>query len=79
VNIHTPKVTIKQPDGVHYMIQTHFYSRGQAQEYIDILIYRSEAYIAQKRRGEHAAPLMTIEQLEIQLGNIKKFEILDVV
>lgn len=76
VMMHLPKVKIKQPDGVNYMIQTHFYSKRDAQEYINMLISKSNTYISQKRNGKFVAPLMTIEQLEIQLENIRLFEII---
>lgn len=73
MSLHQPKVKIIQPEGIKYMIQEWHYSEEQAQEYINMLIEKSEAYIAKKKRGIRAAPLMTIEQLEIQLENIKSF------
>jgi hypothetical protein len=74
-NLHDPKVKIIQPVGINYMIQKWHYTREYAQEYIDMLISKSEDYISKKRRGLHVAPLMTVEQLETQLVNIKNFKI----
>lgn len=79
MNIHQPKVRIRQPNGIRYMIQEYHYSKNGAQDYIDMLIEKSEIYIARKRRGEFVAPLMTLEQLETQLLNIKQFEVVDYV
>lgn len=64
-------------DGTTYMIQTHFYSKQDAQGYIDSLIEQSEKYIAQKLAGKRVAPLMTVEKLQLQLENIKKFKIVE--
>lgn len=75
MSIHQSKVKIIQPEGIKYMIQEWHYSEEQAQEYIDMLIEKSEIYIDKKKRGIRAAPLMTIEQLEIQLENIRRFVI----
>ena len=77
MNIHVPKVKIKQPDGIKYMIQEYHYSKDLAQEYIDMLISKSLVYIERKKKGEPVATLMTVEKLEVQLNNIKKFEILE--
>lgn len=77
-SLHTPRVKIKQPDGIKYLIQTYFYRESDAQEYIDMLISKSEEYINLKRSGKRVAPLMTLAQLEAQLVNIKKFEIVGV-
>lgn len=73
MSLHKPRVKIIQPEGINYMIQEYHYSEEQAQEYIDMLIEKSEAYIAKKKRGVFTAPLMTIEELEIQIENIKRF------
>lgn len=75
MSLHQPKVKIIQPQGIKYMIQEYHYSLDQAQAYIDMLIEKSEAYIDKKKRGIRAAPLMTIEQLETQLENIRRFVI----
>lgn len=77
-NIHQPKVQIQQPDGIKYMIQTHHYTEYQAQEYIDMLIEKTETYILKKNNGQRVAPLMTISQLEELLSNIKQFKIITV-
>jgi len=71
-------VKILQPPGVRYLIQEGHYSQRDAQEYIDLLISQSERYISLKLMGKRVAPLMTIEQLEAQLENIKKFVIIEV-
>lgn len=75
MSIHQPKVKIIQPEGIKYMIQEYHYNEDQARSYIDMLIEKSEIYIDKKKRGIRTAPLMTLEQLEIQLENIKKFVI----
>lgn len=76
-NLHDPKFKIIQPAGINYMIQKWHYTREYAQEYIDMLIEKSEDYIERKKRGQRCAPLMTVDQLETQLTNIRKFEIID--
>jgi hypothetical protein len=68
---------IIQPDGVNYLIHSAHYSGQYAQEYVDMLIEKMEKYIDLKRAGGRVAPLMTLEQMEIQLGNMKKFEIVE--
>jgi hypothetical protein len=75
MSLHQPKVKIIQPEGIKYMIQEYHYSEEYAQAYIDMLIEKSEMYIEKKKRGIRTAPLMTVEQLEIQLRNIRKFKI----
>lgn len=75
MSLHQPKAKIKQPEGIKYMIQEYHYSKELAQEYIDMLIEKSEVYISKKRRGEKVAQMLTLEQLETQLDNIRKFEI----
>ena len=73
---------IIQPTGIKYLIQDLHYNKGYAQEYIDMLIdmliEKMEEYIELKRSGRRAAPLMTLEQMEVQLANIKKFQIVEV-
>lgn len=78
MSIHQPRVKIKQPDGIKYLIQTYFYHASDAQEYIDMLIAKSEEYINLKRSGKRVAPLMTLAQLEAQLVNIRKFQIVEI-
>ena len=77
MNLHVPTVKIKQPEGINYMIQTHHYSKHYAQDYIDMLICKMERYIDLKRKGMRVAPLMTLEQMETQLENMRKFEIVE--
>lgn len=74
-NIHVPKARIIQPEGIRYMIQEYHYTKEYAHEYIDMLINKMEKYIEMKRRGELIAPLMTLEQMELQLFNMKKFTV----
>ena len=70
-----PLVKIVQPEGIKYMIQEYHYSEDLAQGYIDMLIEQSEECITKKKRGMRVAPLMSLEQLETQLENIRKFVI----
>ena len=42
------RAKIEQPEGIKYMIQDSFYTKAQAQEYIDMLIEKSEDYIEKK-------------------------------
>lgn len=72
------KAWIKQPDGVNYLIQSYHYSAGYAQEYKDMMIEKMETYIYRKKRGDHCAPLMTIGQMEEQLENMKKWEVVEI-
>jgi hypothetical protein len=74
-NLHEPKIKIEQPDGIRYMIQKYHYTHEHAQTYIDMLISKMENYIVRKRKGEFVAPLMTLNQMEIQLDNMRKFKI----
>lgn len=76
--MHNPKVKIIQPEGIKYMIQEYHYSKQYAQDYIDMLIDKSDYYIAAKNAGKLVAPLMTVEQLKNQLDNIKKFKIIEI-
>lgn len=71
------KARIIQPKGIKYLIQDLHYSKHQAQEYVDMLIEKMEGYIQVKRNGGRAAPLMTLEQMETQLENMKKFQIVE--
>lgn len=77
MSLHQPKVKIKQPDGITYMIQEYHYSKELAQEYINMLITRSNIYIKRKTNGEFIASMLSVQQLEEQLRNIKKFEIIN--
>lgn len=70
---------IIQPDNVRYMIQETHWSKGYAEVYINMLISKMENYIELKKQGKRIAPLMTLEQMEIQLGNMKKFTIEEVI
>lgn len=69
---------IIQPDGVNYLIHHLHYNKAYAQEYVDMLIKKMEDYIAKKRMDNRIAPLMTLEQMEIQLENMKKFQVVEV-
>jgi hypothetical protein len=73
MSLHQPRAKIKQPEGIHYMIQEYHYSESDAQDYINMLIEKSEVYISKKGRGEKVAQMLTLEQLETQLENIRKF------
>lgn len=77
MSLHNPRVKIIQPDGIRYMIQEYHYNKYLAQEYIDMLIEKMENYIAKKKRGSFVAPLMTLEQMEVQLEVMRKFKIED--
>jgi hypothetical protein len=68
---------IVQPEGVKYMIQELHYTTEYAQSYIDMLISKMEDYIELKKRGKFIAPLMTLEQMEIQLENMKLFKVVE--
>lgn len=68
---------IIQPAGVNYLIQNLHYSRQHAQEYVNMLISKMERNIDLKRNGCRVAPLMTLEQMETQLENMKKFEVVE--
>jgi hypothetical protein len=75
MSLHQPRAKIKQPEGINYMIQEYHYSESDAKDYINMLIEKSEVYISKKGRGEKVAQMLTLEQLETQLENIRKFEI----
>ena len=77
MNLYQPKFRIVQPTGIRYMIQEFFYNKRQAQDYIEMLIEKSNKYINIKKVGGRAAPLMTIDELEQQLESIKKFKIIE--
>jgi hypothetical protein len=68
---------IIQPANVNYLIRNAHHNKYYAQEYVDMLIEKMERYIELKRAGGRVAPLMTLEQMEIQLENMKKFEIIE--
>ena len=68
---------ITQPQGIHYLIQELHHSPEYAQGYVDMLIHKMEDYIVLKRQGKRVAPLMTLEQMEIQLENMKKFKVIE--
>ncbi len=72
------KAYIKQPKGFNYMIQEYHYSTFYAQEYKDMMINKMEKYILRKERGEHVAPLMTLERMEAQLEVMRQWEIVDI-
>lgn len=74
-NIHILKARIIQPEGIRYMIQEYHYSKESADKYINMLVNKMEKYIEIKRRGGRIATLMTLEQMEIQLFNMRKFTV----
>lgn len=67
---------IIQPANINYLIQTHHYNKQYAQEYVDMLIEKMERYIERKRNGSLIV-LMTLEQMETQLNNMKQFQIVE--
>lgn len=73
----TPYAKIIQPNGINYLIQSTHYNKDYAQEYVDMLIFKMENYINKKRNGVMVAPLMTLEDMEIQLENMKLFIIVE--
>lgn len=68
---------IIQPEGTHYMIQELHYSPEYAQDYVNSLIQQMEKYILLKQQGDKVAPLMTLEQMKIQLENMKQFKVVE--
>lgn len=68
---------IIQPNS-NYLIKSLHYSKFYAQEYKDMLISKMENYIELKKKGKSVAPLMTLEQMEMQLENMKQFIIIEV-
>lgn len=70
------KAKIIQPEGVKYLIQEYHYSKAYAQEYVDMLISKMERYIERKRNGS-LITLMSLEQMEIQLVNMKQFQVVE--
>ncbi len=69
---------IIQPEGIKYMIQDTHYNKESAESYLSMLIQKMEEYISKKRDGYQVAPLMTLEQMEEQLKNMKKFTIKEI-
>lgn len=68
---------IIQPEGVKYLIRDLHYNTHYAQEYVDMLIHKMESYIELKRQGKFRYSLMTLEQMETQLENMKKFQVVE--
>jgi hypothetical protein len=66
---------IIQPQGVNYMIEKTHHTKELAEQYVEMLISKMEKYITLKRQGKRIAPLMTLEQMETQLANMKQFTI----
>ena len=72
------KAFIKQPDGVNYLLQRGHYSRYYAQEYLDMLISKAQAYLDMRRSGKTVVQHMSTEKLEETLANLTKCEIIDI-
>ena len=70
------KARIIQPN-TNYMIQKTHWSKENAETYLNMLISKMEKYIGMKKRGKRIAPLMTLEQMELQLKEMKTFTVVD--
>ena len=70
------KARIIQPN-TNYMIQKVHWSKENAEIYLNMLITKMEKYIQIKKKGKRIAPLMTLEQMETQLKEMKKFQIVE--
>lgn len=72
------KAFIKQPDGVGYLLQEYHYSRLYAQEYLDMLISKAQAYLDMRRAGKKVMQHISTKKLEETLANLTKCEVIDI-
>lgn len=70
------KARITQPN-TNYMIQKTHWSKELAESYLNMLISKMEKFIGMKKRGLRIAPLMTLEQMENQLKEMKTFQVVE--
>lgn len=70
------KARIIQPN-TNYMIQKVHWSKDNAEEYLNMLVFKMERYITMKQKGERVAPLMTLNQMKNQLKEMKKFKVIE--
>lgn len=72
------KAFIKQPDGVKYLLKEYHYTRFYAQEYLDMLISKTQEYLDMRLAGKKVVQHVSTKKLEETLANLKKCEVVDI-